>query len=84
MMHKVEHMWCRWCGGFGMTAQMVCGNSECLTKDMTQGALAGVEILGGRDAQAVEKIKTQATTHYGVMMRALESNSNAFVNISVT
>ncbi len=35
-------MWCRWCGGFGMADQMVCSDSDCLTKDMTQGALSDV------------------------------------------
>lgn len=80
VMHKVEHMWCRWCGGFGMTNQMVCGDSECLTKDMTQGALSGVTVSGGESAQTVQMIKVQATAHYGQMMSALRENT--FVKIT--
>jgi hypothetical protein len=38
MLGLTEHMWCRWCGGFGMTDQMVCADSECMTKDMNQGS----------------------------------------------
>ncbi len=82
MMHLIEHMWCRWCGGFGMTRQMVCGDSECLTKDMTQGVLSGIEISGGKDAQTVESIRTQATIHYGTMITALDENS--FLKITAT
>jgi hypothetical protein len=82
MMNKAEHMWCRWCGGFGMTDQMVCADSDCLTQDMTQGALAGISISGFTDTQTVQKIKIQATAHYGTMMDALDENS--FVKITAT
>ncbi len=83
----IEHMWCRWCGGFGITDQMVCADSACLTQDMTQGALAGVSISGDKDAQIV-LIKTQATAHYGVMMNAIHDNTfakgNTFAKITAT
>ncbi len=65
-----------------MTRQMVCGDSECLTKDMTQGVLSGIEISGGKDAQTVESIRTQATIHYGTMITALDENS--FLKITAT
>ncbi len=46
MLERTEHMWCRWCGGFGLTDQMVCSDSDCLTKDMTEGALSGLAVMG--------------------------------------
>ena len=63
-----------------MTQQMVCGDSECLTQDMTQGVLSGIEIIGGKDAQTVQSIRTQATINYGQIMSALDENS--FVKIT--
>ncbi len=65
-----------------MTNQMVCADSECLTQDMTQGALAGIVLSGFKDAQTVQKIEIQATAHYGMMMDALDDNS--FVKITAT
>lgn len=90
LIHVTEHMWCRWCGGFGITDQMVCADSECLTQDMTQGALAGIVISGFKDTHTVQKIEIQATAYYGIMMTALESNASktealaSFVNITAT
>jgi hypothetical protein len=37
-------MWCRWCGGFGVTDLMVCADSECMIKDMNQGASLNLDM----------------------------------------
>ncbi len=85
MMHLIEHMWCRWCGGFGMTRQMVCGDSECLTKDMTDGVLSGLEVIGGKNTVTVQEVRDQATVHYGTMMSAIKDNQeNTFLKITAT
>lgn len=65
-----------------MTNQMVCGDSECLTKDMTDGVLSGMTVSGGESAQTVQEIKVQAIAHYGKMMSALDEN--LFVKITAT
>ena len=75
MLEVQEHMWCRWCGAFGIADQMVCADSECLTKDMTQGALSeitGTFTLSGMSTTAtVAKIREGVSHRYSDIVNAM-------------
>ncbi len=75
MMDVREHMWCRWCGAFGMADQMVCADSECITKDMTQGALSEITgtftISGMSTTETIAKIKQGVSHRYSDLVNAM-------------
>ena len=58
-----------------MTDQMVCADSECITKDMTQGALSEITgtftISGMSTTETIAKIKHGVSYRYSVLVDAL-------------
>ena len=90
-MEAQEHMWCRWCGKSGITDLMVCSDSECLTKDMAQGALSEITgtftIAGMSLTETTAKIKNSVSSRYSVLVAELAHDAtpeDIFKHLTVT